>query len=457
MTIRLSPGIPMQRVRFILLIWGLIVSTCAPGVSSEPILGEQQERIIHYEATSELVDPVAELQKRLAAGKTSLSYDPRRGYLPALLKALDIPVSSQSLVFSKTSSQRDHTSPQTPRAIYFSDEVTIGWTPESPSIDLSSIDPQKGPIFYKLDQHREKLPRFQRDSECMQCHLNGRTLQVPGLLVRSVYADAQGMPRAKVSDFVSGHNSPLRDRWGGWYVTGTHRDQVHLGNIFATNLDNPEVIDASAGANVTNLSGRFDTSVYFGPHSDIVALLVLEHQVRMQNLLTRAHYETRYALDEMARKSRMISNEDPGASDRCRERIGTAGEELLAYMLFRDEAPLSGLVRGTSGFTEEFALGEPFDSKRRSLRQFDLKTRLFRFPCSYLIYSRSFDGLPIEMRTYVWERLRQILTGQDRSPTYVGMNASDRQNILEILRETKPEFAEFLNSRAHGSRTHLRL
>lgn len=402
--------------------------------------------MIRYEATADLSDPVALLQRRLFSGKTALSWDAQRGYLPALLHALRVPISSQSLVFSKTSSQRDHTSPKTPRAIYFSDNVSVGWTPDSPTIDILAVDPDRGPIFYTLDQRREKSAAFKRDAECMQCHLGGKTLHVPGLLVRSVYADSQGMPLAKVGDFINGHNSPLRERWGGWFVTGTHENELHLGNIFATNPDDPQSIDLSAGANVTDLTGRFDHSRYLAPGSDIVALLVLEHQVRMQNLLTRANYETRLALDDeqsMAQATQKAVTAADAAAWR-QERVAIAAEALLQYMLFRDEAPLTGRVRGTSGFAREFAAAGPFDAGGRSLRQFDLETRLFRFPCSYLIYSPAFEALPSQMKTCLWQRLEQALTGHDQTPAYAGMSPSDRGNVLQILQETKPEFARFL-------------
>ena len=430
-----------------------VVATAAPD-TGQTVLGEPEERVIHYEAAEGLTDPVARLQKRLADGTASLKFESGRGYLPALLKEFGVPVSSQSLVFSKTSSQRDQTSPQTPRAVYFGDDVSVAWVPGGNVIDLASVDPNRGPIFYTLDQNSEAPPRFTRRADCMQCHLGPKTLNVPGLIVRSFYTASNGVPLAQVEGFVSGHNSPVRERWGGWYVTGTHPGALHLGNTFVTNPDHPEQVDLKAGANVTDLRDRFDTSPYLSPHSDLVALLVLEHQVRMHNLITRANYETRYALDQRTKENETTAAGATGASDWPQQRIALAGEMLLEYLLFRNEAALDGPVQGTSAFATEFQSAGPRASQGRSLRQLDLQTRLFRYPCSFLIYSTAFDALPAEMKNYLWPRLQQILTGQDRSATYATMTAEDRSAVLEILRETKPEFAAWLRTRGglHATR-----
>jgi hypothetical protein len=251
--------------------------------------------------------------------------------------------------------------------------------------------------------------------------------------VRSVYTTADGTPLSQVPGFANGHNSSLKERWGGWYVTGTHQGVQHLGNLFATNSLHPDQLDLSAGSNITELGERFERRRYLSPHSDIVALMVLEHEVRMHNLITRANYETRYALKEL--------NSNPAWSQ---QRIQRAGEMLLEYMLFRNEAPLKGAVAGTSSFAKDFESNGPCDAKGRSLRKLDLRSRLFRYPCSFLVYSAGFDGLPQEMKSYLWRRLEEILAGKDKSATYASMPASDRQAVWEILRDTKPEFAAWL-------------
>lgn len=419
---------PFRQALASLVLLALAVPAFAQMEQDDPV-----ERVIHYYAPAGFADPVTRLQQRLNCGQVGLKFERKGGYLRSLLKELRVPVSSQGLVFSKTSSQADHTSPRTPRAVYFNNEVYVAWVPEGRLIDLTAVDPQRGPIFYTLEQKPGGPPKFIRRDECLRCHLGPKTVNVPGLLVRSAWTAGDGRALAEVEDFVSGHNSPLEARWGGWYVSGTHDGARHLGNTFATNAARPERTDFPAGGNVTDLRRRFDSARYLSRHSDIVALMVLEHQVRMQNLLTRANHETRYALDAAAN-----AGSDPAWP---RQRIGLAGELLLEYMLFRNEAALKGPVKGTSGFAANFQRGGPRTKDGRSLRQLDLQTRLFRYPCSFLIYSESFDALPAEMKTYLWRRLGEILRGEDPKPAYATMSAADRQALREILLATKPEFA----------------
>jgi hypothetical protein len=104
-------------------------------------------------------------------------------------------------------------------------------------------------------------------------------------------------------------------------------------------------------------------------------------------------------------------------------------------MLFTEEAPLTARVTGTSAFAGEFAAEGPKDSKGRSLRDFDLRTRLFKYPCSYLIYSEAFDALPGALKETIYKRLFDILTGKDKASESI--QPQTRLAILEILRETK--------------------
>jgi hypothetical protein len=422
----------------------VLAAFTAQNLRAQLEVADADEAVIHYYSDEGLADPVARLQVRLAKDQASLHFREPRGYLDALLKELGIRSSSQGLVFSKTSSQADRTSPRTPRAVYFNDDVCVAWVPGAPVIDIEAVDPQRGPIFYTLEQRTNGKPRFTRNAECMRCHLGRQTVNVPGLLVRSFYTAADGRPLAKVLNFVNGHNSPLQDRWGGWYVTGTHAGDLHLGNIFANDPAHPERADLKAGANLIDLRDRFDATQYLSPHSDLVALLVLEHQSRMQNLITHANYETRLALDPEVAQGEKRSPIVEGELGPTSSRIAAAGEALLEYMLFRNEAPLKGPVKGTSNFTSEFEQAGVRDSRTRSLREFDLKSRLFRYPCSYMIYTASFDGLPREMKNYLWRRLGEILVGDDRGPDYASMGAEDRRAVREILLETKPEFAAWV-------------
>jgi len=384
-------------------------------------------------------DPVGALAARVEAGKEKLNFDAKRGYLPALLKALHIPESSQVLAFSKTSSQADCTGPQTPRAMYFSDTVSIAWVLNSKEIDMASVDPQNGSVFFTIQQSNSNAARFTRRDDCLGCHESRKTLDVPAWLVRSVYTDSRGAPLANVDGFINGHNSPLEIRWGGWYVTGAPSTLQHLGNRFTPDSEHLEQGTVLAASQIKALRRSFLAEGHLADTSDLVALLVLEHQVRMQALLTLAGRETRELSPD-------LHGSDPGISDAAQNRLRHIGDMLVAYMLFRDEAPLPMpfSLTARSKFVREFERAGPHDPKGRSLRQLDLNHRLFRFPCSYLVYTPSFDVLPAEMKDYIWGRLLQILHGTDQTAPYLSLDPESRQAILEILSATRPEFHQRL-------------
>ena len=382
-------------------------------------------------------DPIARLQRRLDGGEATLAYDGRHGYLPAVLETLGVPESSQVLVFSKTSFQHTRISPRSPRALYYNDETYVGWVRGGDVLEVAAMDPEQGAIYYLLDQRPSPRPTFERQTyDCLSCHASGRTQGVPGLLVRSVYAGPDGQPAYNAGTFVTDHTSPLAERWGGWYVTGTHGDQRHMGNIFVRDRRHPERLDTSAGANVTDLSDRFDTAAYLTGHSDIVALMVLEHQTQMHNRITAAGYQARLALHYEEGINEALGRPPGSMSDTTRRRIEGPAEELLRYLLFVDEERLTAPIAGTSGFAEDFASRGRRDDRGRSLRDFDLQTRLFRYPCSYLIGSEAFAALPAPVKEYVDRRLLEVLSGSDRSPEFAHLGPEDRRAILAILRDT---------------------
>jgi hypothetical protein len=212
-----------------------------------------------------------------------------------------------------------------------------------------------------------------------------------------------------------------------------------MGNVVSPDRQKPEAIDREAGANVTDLSNLLDVAPYLTPHSDIVALMVLEHQTQMQNHLTRANFESRIAAHYDIGMNAALDRPASYVSDSTKRRIASAGDKLLRYMLFAEEFPLTSPVAGTSKFAEEFQSQGPRDSQGRSLRDFDLTTRMFKYPCSYMIYSPSFDNLPDAVKQYIASRLHDILAGNDKSGEFSHLTPDDRQAILEILKETKPE------------------
>ncbi|MBN9661410.1 MAG: hypothetical protein J0H49_24660 [Acidobacteria bacterium] len=387
-------------------------------------------------ATLPVDDAVARLQKRIDSGNVKLRFREGHGYLESILEALTVRPASQVLVFSKTSFQATRIAPKLPRAIYFNDNVAVGWVRGGDVLEFAAVDPRQGVIFYTLDQEATGKPHFDRQDTCLQCHQNGSTVGVPGLLVRSVYPSQSGMPVFQAGSYVTDHRSPLKERWGGWYVTGKHGAQTHMGNAIVQTREGPVTLEPN-GQNVTDLRFRFDTGAYLTPHSDIVALMVLEHQTRMTNLITRVGFEARLALHDNAVMSKFLQQPAEKLSESTVRRINSAAEELVKYMLFAEETRLTEPVTGVSGFAESFARQGPRDGAGRSLREFDLKTRLFRYPCSYLIYSEAFDQMPQPMKDRVYQRLWQILSGQDETPTFASLSSADRRSILEILRATR--------------------
>jgi hypothetical protein len=127
----------------------------------------------------------------------------------------------------------------------------------------------------------------------------------------------------------------------------------------------------------------------------------------------------------------------------ARDRVNSEIEEMLGYMLFVDEEPLKQPVASVSTFTKTFTARGPRDAKGRSLRDFDLQKRLFRYPLSYVVYSAAFDGMPEIVRDRVYQRLYDILTGKDKSQTFAGISPADRQAMLEIVRATKPNLPKY--------------
>jgi len=324
-----------------------------------------------------------------------------------------------------------------PRALYFNDNTTVGFVRGGDVLEFTSLDPVGGIMFYTLDQDPTGRPVPQRQEQCLQCHASGATLGVPGLVVRSVYPDRTGMPIFQAGSSISDHRSNIDQRWGGWYVTGKGGGSKHMGNAVYTATDGHQV-SGQGRADLTDLKEFFDTGAYLRPTSDIVALLVLEHQTRMSNLITRVGWETRMALHDRDVMNKALGEAPGTRSDSCERRINNAAEELVRYLLMTDEAPLPSPVTGTSGFAEDYShrAGTPKDKKGRSLRELDLKTRLFRYSCSPLIYSEAFQALPGPARDRVLARLREVVTGQDTSAAFAKLQNADRAALREILTDT---------------------
>lgn len=433
----------MQNRYKLFLAVALTVATAALADLAGSYVLPLDDQAIRY-ATRPADDPVERLNQEIARGEVKLEFGEAHGYLRSVLRALEIPMESQVLVFSKTSFQAASISPEWPRALYFNDSTAVGAVHSSDLLEFASVDPKLGVIFYTLTQRKVAKPHFDRRAACLQCHdSGGPTLGVPGLMVRSVYPDPLGMPVFQAGDFYTDQRSPLKERWGGWYVTGTHGEMAHMGNAVVRDRDNPEKLEGTAGLNVTDLSQKFNTGAYLTPHSDIVALMTLEHQARMTNLITRVGYETAITIEGQAAFNRAYHQPIDELSDVARHRIDSAVDQLVEYMFFLDEAKLDAPIKGTSGFAETFQNVGPRDRKGRSLRDFDLKQRMFRYPLSYMIYSKAFDGMPPAARDRIYRRIFDVLTEREKSQRYAKLSSNDRQAILEILNDTKKDLPDY--------------
>lgn len=390
-----------MRLAVLLIVSGAVLLGDLAGVFT----GELDHPAIQY-STRPVHDPVAVLNAKLDGGKT-LAFEPEHGYLQSVLDALGIPVESQVAVFAKSSFQQHLIGPANARALYFNDTVAVGWIRGGPLLEIASEDPEQGTIFYTLNQWRAASPRLKRRDDCLGCHESYDTMGVPGMLLRSVYPATDGQVIRELGSYNVDHRVAFGHRWGGFFVTGKTDALSHLGNAAFKGDNEAESVE-------TNLKG------FLAPTSDIVALIVFDHQMHMTNLLTRIGWETRFALHENIATP---------------ARIGAMAKELVDYLLFDQEARISSPVRGTSGFEEKFAAEGPFDKQGRSLRQFDLSRRMMRYPCSYMIYSPAFDALPAVAKDAVYQRLSRVLKGEEPSR----LSSEDRRAIAEILRDTKKD------------------
>jgi hypothetical protein len=435
------------------LAWVLGATAAAWGQLACPASAEEafERAPIHY-WTVPLSDPVTRFKRELESGELEIDSRSELGWLRGVLAALRVPESSQVLVFSKTSLQRTRISPESPRALFFNDEVYVGWVPGG-AIELAAMDPVAGPVFYLLERPAPPVvaasgqtaagrPLVIRDQECLSCHAGPMTGNVPGLMIRSVFPDAQGNPILTAGTKLTGHHSPIEQRWGGWYVTGSHDPMRHLGNALARETPQGADLDMEPGANATSLSSYFDVSRYLLDQSDIVALMVLEHQVNLQTMMTQARFAVVSAIHREEAMRREMPDAGPSLGESTRRIITHEAVRLVKNMLFADEAPLAAEgVSSASPFSEEFARAGIRDPNGQSLRTLHLGSRLFKNRCSYLIHSPFFDALPPRLRAEISRLMGEALAGADPHALASHLRPEEKERIVRILRETKSDFA----------------
>ena len=360
--------------------------------------------------TRPTADPVARLIGEMERGLVELEWERGSGYLRSVLTALQVPLDSQIAVFAEDSLQARRIALENPRTIFFNDEVAVAWV-RGGFIEVASQDPAQGVIFYALDRTWLGRPRLARRNDCLSCHAKPATQTIPGMLM---HVD---------------HRTPVAERWTGWYVTGDLGSVQHFGNAAIDRLFSAS--PPQGRFNWPSLEGKFDRSGYLTPYSDVGALMVFEHQMQMMNLLARVGWTAR------------VSGDPDNTIDAAAVGLDQVVREAVDYMLFIDEPPIPGRLRGTSGFAERFGAQGPRDRRGRSLRQLDLATRLLRYPCSYLIYSQQFDSLPVEAKSALYRRLWDVLSGVETDARYSRLSLDARRAIVEILRDTKPQLPDY--------------
>ncbi len=363
-------------------------------------------------------DPVAVLNKSLRANRAAgwKEYHPKFGYLPAVLEMLCVPAASQMLVFSKTSVQRRFIDSENPRALYFSDDVYVGFVPGAPDLEIATVDPDLGTVFYTVSQDDSEPLRFRRNDDCLSCHASARTMGVPGFVVRSLDADAAAEIIAGTDANNVTHCTPIKDRWGSWMVSNTPANWIHRGNALGTG-------DTRIPIEQKLLTRIFDSARYPAKGSEIVPLILHDHQTHMHNYITRLNMEGQQRI----------------ASYGNLRYLESQIRAFLRYLLFVEEAPLPSPVIASKDFLDAFQKNAKRDSRGRSLKDLDLQTRIFRFPCSFLLDSDAFRKMSAPVREAILLRLHKVLQGENPEPQFEKLLAADRQAILEILKETAPD------------------
>jgi len=380
-------------------------------------------------------DPMSRLLARVESGEFDYGDEPGLPLVRRLLEALEVPESSQVLLFSQGSLQRELISPANPRAIFFNEDLHLAWMPEG-KIEISSFDPEIGTVFFLQSEPEAERIEFAESRRCLGCHGGSATNFLPGPMARSNYTSETGRRVASVPSHIRlSHAVPFEDRWGGYFVTNAPPTLSHLGNAFASRESGALAVDRSH-ASTADLGAFFDPRILPRPDSEILALMLFDHQTEMHNLLIEAVYRDRLLLH--------LAEANGGEAPRLvAEQTDAFFDRLVRYLLFAREVSLAGhsLRRGTD-FERDFTARRRAAPSGRSLRDFDLETRLFQHRLSYMIDSQAFEEAPRTMRERTYRKLHQILAAETPPEGYDYFDDGEREAILTILKHTKADLPE---------------
>jgi len=402
----------LNMVRYVLLLALLLLADNAEAARRV----RDFEKAPHNYWTRPLTDRFTQFKTALESGKLSLDRSSEKAFVVSLLKALNISPATQTLVYSTTSLQLRRISPRNPRALYFNEDVYVGWVPGG-QIEIASIDPALGGIFYIFDipRGREAPIRIERSTRCFNCHAEFEIGRIPGLLIKSVIPGPGGGSLESFRGDQTGHSIPFKDRFGGWHLTGKHGITEHWGNLVGE-------LSPTGLKKYANPPGRqFRWETYPVATSDVLAQLLHEHQVGFVNRAVKATYDVRGALVKGDAKGQIVQHADI----------------LTRYLLFTNEVRLpTGGIEGDPALKAHFLKNARKTKLGVSLRQFNLRTHLFKYRCSYMIHSVAFSGLPGPLKKRVLLNLRAALDPVKSHPASGHIPAGEKKAIGLILAST---------------------
>ena len=400
-----------------------VVPAAAPAAKqTAPSLPEQLRRAL-IKARREFVgdhkptDDCTRLIERVASKQVKLDNTNLRSLTQSVLKELGIPLSSQLLVFSGSASQGTKVNPRNPRALYFNDECYVGIVPGG-LLEMIGVDANAGSQLYTFKNvGRNTPPTATGDDTCLRCHGGLISGYAPGFFIRFTFPEMNGK-MTSARNITPGHQRPLDERFGGWFVTSSNGQSFPAaGQIMQNGL-----------AVHTQIGEHYDPAIHLAGSSDILAHLLHEHQIGFHNRLIKV----------------LISARDNGQVEG--ERIVTSHEEdideLVRYMLFQNEAklPKQGIV-GDAQYVEDFRRNRRPSRTGASLKDLELTTRLLKFRCSYMIYTRPWREMPFEIKAELLTRLHRALQNTNDALSQ-HLPEFERLQILHILRDTVPELPD---------------
>lgn len=419
-TLRMLKAMPDHRLLAALFLLPL-AGFAAPEMAKETVIEFKAEPHLYLAHQPE--DRFTKLLPALTSGEVKLDTSGDKAFLTSLLKALDIPVSSQLLVFSASSLQSEIINPRNPRALYFNEDTYVGFVPGG-KVEVISMDPTHAAIFYIFDRLTPggPLPFIGRSEKCFNCHAGNATHRVPGLIAESVLPMLSGASLETYRRDEQGHQIPLEKRFGGWHLTGGH----HLGETHA-NLMGATRSSGNFEKVAVEPGKMWDLERHLLPTSDILPNLVHEHQIGFENRV----FHAAYTLRQVTAQSRLPSATKP--------ELEKHAEVLARYILFVDEAklPRQG-IEGDTAFIRDFQRNKKAATSGASLKDFDLKNRIFKYRASYMLYTESWQMLPKELKERVYYKMAEGLRDQNPNPAYAHLPADEKRAIRSILKETLP-------------------